>query len=432
MRAKAVILLLSPDKPFLKVRINIPRKHVVAGMLFAAVCLFSLLCTFHRQDDPVSDPYGQAYAGSPACASCHKNIYDSFIHTAHWLDSRPASARSIRGSFDHSRNRFDYRSSLTVLMENRDSSFYETAYRDGRPYRSELFGVVIGSGRKGQSYLYWQGERLLQLPISYFTPTDGWCNSPGYAPDSPFFDRRVPASCMECHATNARTVFRGNREYGDFFDKRQLVYGIDCEKCHGPGARHVEFHTEHPGETVGVYIINAGRLTRQQQLDACALCHSGSRFPLKPAFGFRVGDKLNDFSEAKYHEENSASLDVHGNQYGLLAASRCFAGSQLTCSTCHNPHADEAGNAKLFSRRCMGCHNGALHKTCAITPGSGLVLSDNCIDCHMPALPSQKIVLGLSHTADTGRSISTTVRTHRIAVYAAASQAYLKALKAEP
>jgi Cytochrome c554 and c-prime len=430
--AKAVILLLSPDRPYLKDPITIPRKHLVVGMLFAVVCLFNVLCKFSGQDDPVSDPYGQVYAGSAACVSCHKNIYDSFIHSAHWLDSRPPSAQSIRGSFHPRRNRFSYRSSLSVVMERKDSGFYQTAYRDGRAYRTDIFGMVIGSGRKGQSYLYWRGEQLFQLPVSYFTPMDEWCNSPGYTTDSPFFDRRVPASCLECHTTNARTVFRGNRKYGDLFDKRQLVYGIDCEKCHGPGARHAAFHTEHPGETTGVYIINAGRLTRQQQLDACALCHSGSRLPLKPAFSFRVGDKLNDFSEAKYHEENSATLDVHGNQYGLLTASRCFAGSALTCSNCHNPHANEAGNLKMFSRRCMSCHDGALHKTCAMPSTPGLVLSNNCIDCHMPALPSQRIVLGLSHTADTERSISNMVRTHRIAVYAAASQAYLKTLKAAP
>jgi hypothetical protein len=430
VRAKAVILLLSPDKPYLKDPITIPRKHLVVGMLFAVVCLFNVLCKFSGQDDPVSDPYGQFYAGSAACVSCHKNIYDSFIHTAHWQDSRPASAQSIRGSFEPDRNRFSYRSSLSVVMERKDSGFYQTAYRDGRAYRTDIFGMVIGSGRKGQSYLYWRGEQLFQLPVSYFTPMDEWCNSPGYTADSPFFDRRVPASCLECHTTNARTVFRGNREYEDLFDKRQLVYGIDCEKCHGPGARHAAFHTEHPGETTGVYIINAGRLTRQQQLDACALCHSGSRFPLKPAFSFRVGDKLNDFSEAKYHEENSATLDVHGNQYGLLTASRCFAGSALTCSNCHNPHASEAGNLKMFSRRCMSCHDGALHKTCTMPSTPGLVLSDNCIDCHMPALASQRIVLGLSRSADTGRSISNMVRTHRIAVYTAASQAYLKMLKA--
>jgi len=50
----------------------------------------------------------------------------------------------------------------------------------------------------------------------------------------------------------------------------------------------------------------------------------------------------------------------------------------------------------------------------------------------MPALPSQKIVLGLSLTADMGSSISNLVRTHRIAVYPAASLAYLKTLKAAP
>jgi nitrate/TMAO reductase-like tetraheme cytochrome c subunit len=104
-------------------------------------------------------------------------------------------------------------------------------------------------------------------------------------------------------------------------------------------------------------------------------------------------------------------------------------------------HVNEAGNVKLFSQRCMNCHNPTTHDTCTVKatagdsgPGGrsvGMVLADNCIDCHMPALPSQKIVLELSHTADTASTISNLVRTHRIAVYAGATQAYLKTLKAD-
>ena len=39
------------------------------------------------------------FAGSAACASCHKDIYESHIKTAHYLDSRPADILSKRKKF---------------------------------------------------------------------------------------------------------------------------------------------------------------------------------------------------------------------------------------------------------------------------------------------------------------------------------------------
>ena len=145
-------------------------------------------------------------------------------------------------------------------MEYKDSSWFQTAHRSGVAYRSEPFDLVVGSGKKGQSYLYWKDAKLFQLPVSYSTSTEGWCKSPGYVADTPFFDRRVPAQCLECHTTNARTIAGNAREYGDFFDKSQLVYGITCERCHGPGADHIKFHTENPGEkAAGVCHISNAR-----------------------------------------------------------------------------------------------------------------------------------------------------------------------------
>ena len=51
--------------------------------------------------------------------------------------------------------------------------------------------------------------------------------------------------------------------------------GVDCEKCHGPAARHVEFQTQNPKETIAKFIINPAGFSRQQSLDMCALCHGG-------------------------------------------------------------------------------------------------------------------------------------------------------------
>jgi hypothetical protein len=49
---------------------------------------------------------------------------------------------------------------------------------------------------------------------------------------------------------------------------------------------------------------------------------------------------------------------------------------------------------------------------------------NNCIDCHMPALPSNKIILQFNGGTNLVHDL---VRTHRIAVYPAISDAWLKA-----
>ena len=186
------------------------------------------------------------------------------------------------------------------------------------------------------------------------------------------------------------------------------------------------FHTRHPGEKTGTAIINARLLSRRQRLDACALCHSGARVPLKPAFSFTTGDTLEHFSLPKYSGDEVASLDVHGNQYGLLTSSKCFRLSQMDCSSCHNVHVNEVNSPALFSQKCMTCHNAATHITCTVKRIAGAVLSDNCIDCHMPALPSQKILLTMS---DASRTVHNLVRTHRIAIYPERTKEYLEKVK---
>ena len=80
----------------------------------------------------------------------------------------------------------------------------------------------------------------------------------------------------------------------------------------------------------------------------------------------------------------------------------------------------------LMSPRCMNCHTAAAHNECTLKPPAGVVLSDNCIDCHMPLLPSNKIVLEIA-----GRQSSEPdfVRTHRIAVYRESTKQFLQKKK---
>jgi Cytochrome c554 and c-prime len=418
-------------KHFRKIR----NTHYVMLSLLTAIGISTRMCTARPDNSNAAtvDIYGHAFAGSVACMSCHKEIYRTHLATAHYRDSRPASAASIKGRFDSGRNRFVFNPSSAVVMEKRGNDFFQVAYVNGKESASEPFDIVIGSGKKGQTYLYYGSDgELFQLPISYSATDSSWCNSPGYYPDSIRFNRVVNAYCLECHATFAASP-RGEHAEDDEnrIDKSRIIYGIDCERCHGPGAEHVRYHTTHPGEREGKYILSTRTLSRQQRLDACALCHSGLQVPLKPAFTFQVGDTLGKYYAPGLQTGTGGNPEVHGNQYGLLRSSKCFLQSQLDCASCHDVHVNEVNNPKLFSQRCMTCHNEPAHNTCTIRPVAGLVLSDNCIDCHMPALASRKIVLqgsGSSATLLSGatKASPALVRTHRIAIYPESTRQFLE------
>jgi hypothetical protein len=150
------------------------------------------------------------------------------------------------------------------------------------------------------------------------------------------------------------------------------------------------------------------------------------RVSIKPPFSYQAGDKLADFSLPKYSEDSTATLDVHGNQYGLLSSSKCFKNSQLTCSSCHNVHGQEINQPALFSQRCINCHNPGTAKTCTVKPVEGMVLSNNCIDCHMPLMPSKAIFL---QTAAADKSSADFVRSHRIAIYSSVSKEFIRKSK---
>lgn len=406
-----------------------PQKlNLVACLIVSATSSAIFLCIFLNRSEAKSIHYDidkNQFAGSASCKSCHKSIYETGIHTAHYLTSRPASKEYIKGSFDSGRNIFEYNKFVKIVLEKKSSNFFQTTLISGIPFESESFDIAVGSGRKGQTYLYWKENQLFQLPVSYYTALDSWCNSPGYSSNFSSFSRQINGQCLECHSTYAKAKVLPDKE--TLFDKGRMIYGIKCEKCHGPAAEHVAYFTANPHDTISKFIINAKFLSRAKRLDACALCHSGLRKEIKPPFSFAVGDKLDDFSSANYNTDSSAMLDVHGNQYGLLTSSRCFLKSpQMDCSSCHNVHVNEAGNTQLFSQRCISCHNETTHNTCTMKEQKGLVLSKNCIDCHMPLLPSGKIFLQLS---DRQKSTPDFVRTHKIAVYAKETKDYIDKIK---
>lgn len=390
------------------------RKICILVLFSLSIIIFNKCLNEQKQGN---DFRGPDYAGSAKCITCHKQIYESYIKTAHNLSSRPAAKNTIKGSFATDSSTFYYRPELKVVMEQDDSGFYQVAYLNNVKRKTARFDIVTGSGRKGQSYLYWRDDNVYQLPVSYYIPEKSWVNSPNFPPHNVQFTRNIPIGCFECHSSYIkRTATKPIGDYlVDYFDKQKIIYGIDCERCHGPAAAHVDFHENNPLEKKARHIENIAGLARQEKLDMCAVCHSGARQTITSTFDFKPGAKLSAFLYPDTSSLNTSEIDVHGKQYQLLTASKCFLkSSTLTCTSCHNTHIEERNNMKTFSSRCINCHVTTNHSVVKMPDSLRAGIINNCIDCHMPARPSALITM---QAQNQNRPIPALVRTHYIAIY---------------
>lgn len=372
-----------------------------------------------------SSPSHAGYLGNSACSTCHQAEALSYAKTAHSLTSQRADAQSILGSFASGSNVLmiaDPRAALEnpglyFRMERRDNRFFETAVA-GWPgkyvRRSAAIDLVIGSGVRGQSYLYWQGDQLFELPVSYWSDGHRWINSPGYQNGTMDFSRPVLPRCLECHATYIHQ--RSSNPLGNTYDRDSLVVGISCETCHGPGRDHADRERKAAANSAATApgILNPASLSRDRQIDICALCHNGLRDEqLAPSFSFTPGEELSKFLQPD-STQLAQTPNVHGNQVGLLRRSRCYLLSpNMACSTCHDIHAPERPAAE-YSARCLNCHQ---IKACGMSKSMGAKIADDCIDCHMPLESTTAVV---SQTA--GDLIRPKMRTHWIRVYPTRAQ----------
>lgn len=356
-------------------------------------------------------PPASAYAGDQACAECHAQEARTYFRTPHYLDSSEASAKTILGDFTPGKNvvQTPYPNTIFAMIAA-PNGFYQSVVNISDPQnltgRAERFDIVVGSGRHGQTYLYWKGDDLFELPVSYWSYTHAWINSPGYEDGGIHFDRPVMPRCLECHATRFDTAGPPPNRYV----KSSLVLGIGCETCHGPGAEHVRREqSPHPpaAGSPDIAIVNPARLPRPRQLDLCGLCHAGPGQPLAPALSFHPGDVLADYVKVTLPPPN-APVDVHGNQVNALERSKCFTSGKLTCSTCHNVHRTQE-TADAFSAKCLTCHT---VRSCGRYKQMGETIRGRCIECHMPIQKSVALTSQLN-----GQILQAQMRNHTIAIY---------------
>lgn len=383
----------APRFPLLSLRTPVPRLALVAGLLGLAGNALS-------QSEWTDDR---------SCAACHRTHADGHVASAHALTSAWPTAASVKGNFSPGANRLTTSNPhVSFLMAHEAEAFFQIA-RVVTPVhtlqRKERIGFVMGSGRKAQTYLYWDKDLLMELPVSYWMKTGEWMNSPGYIDGTANFERGVSTRCLECHTASYENIPPERHR----FRPDSITPGISCQKCHGPAGRHVRLaQSGKLAAGAPAEIVNPAKLSRERQLDLCALCHAGAGQSLTPPLSYRVGDVLAQHLAIKAPLPEQPA-DPHGSQVQGLLASRCFqASATLTCTTCHDVHQQQR-RPETFAQSCRQCHQPQACGQFATRQDS---IANQCVDCHMPLAATAKVILRRQ-----GQRFQPEVRDHRIGIH---------------
>ena len=348
--------------------------------------------------------------GSKECAACHQDIADSYRKTGmgrSFTQPAPEITPIPAASYFHAP------SASYFSMSARRGEFFQRRHQVDSAGREinvmeKRVDYVMGSGNHARTYLHRTAAgTLIELPLGWYAEKGGyWAMNPGYdRPDHLGFRRPVTYDCMFCHNAYPKAPARNEKAGEDPVYTGPLPNGIDCERCHGSGTRHMEL-ARRPGGTpdlVRKAIVNPSRLSSERQMEICMVCHLGSTSFLLPSailrydrgpFSFRPGEALENFilnfdhAPAKAREDK---FEIVSAAY-RLRQSACFLNSpgKLLCTTCHDPHSAPRGAEAIrhYDDACRKCHTAPLSAASHAPPRA----SGNCAGCHMPKRRTEDVI----------------------------------------
>ncbi len=344
------------------------------------------------------------------CAACHADIDRTYRKTGMGRSFYRPSPRNMPEDSVKS-SLFDHRATNTRYeVVQRGGDYFQRRWQVGRAgnelnLREWKIDFIMGSGNHSRSYLEkGPGGRLSELPLAWYSEKGGyWGMNPGYDTDRVIMPRRIVYECMFCH-NGYPEIPAGNDRWGSEPVYRDpLPEGIDCQRCHGPGADHVKAASvsrQRARET----IVNPSRLNAELQMEVCMQCHLQTtsfrlpgairRFDRGP-FSYRPGEPLGDFMivfDRPADSKREDRFEIASSAY-RLRQSKCFTRSKgsLTCTTCHNPHSAPSGPSATnhYANTCRKCHATALQGL--VGPGRHPAGAD-CVACHMPKRRTDDVV----------------------------------------
>ncbi|MCA9025517.1 MAG: hypothetical protein KDA86_09925 [Planctomycetaceae bacterium] len=348
------------------------------------------------------------FVGSQKCAECHSEIAETFSEhpMANTLaaiadDSQIEVVEGDASEFEaHGcKHRVERDGDRMIHAEFMTDSEGKLVYE-----QSEEVHYAVGSGRNAKTYLIDRGGIMFESPITWWVGKHQWDLSPGYQ-DNPRerFNRRVSDGCVQCHS--GRVAPAGDGTSNHFEEPPFPELGIGCERCHGPGRRHVEKMEADDGDTdvesaEELLIVNPAQLDGHLAESICYQCHNEGKRRI-----LRKGKSYHDFQPGMATEDvwtvfvSSTPIEADGttpftSQAEQMHSSACFRGSKerMSCTSCHDPHRapDPDERAAFYRERCNDCHS---------DHGCSLPIAErelppafnSCIHCHMPSSGSSDI-----------------------------------------
>lgn len=337
-----------------------------------------------------------SYVGMETCKGCHLDVYNTFIQTGMGQSFGLATKAKSAAHFSEHTVVYDSVNDLSYHPYWHNDTLYIQEYRvtNGDTVHNlvQAINYVIGSGQHTNSHLFSVNGYMFQAPITFYTQKGTWDFAPGFEQGfNSRFTRVIGDECMTCH--NALPEF-DTHSLNKF---TSVPLGINCERCHGPGSIHVK------EKLAGIFvdttkqadytIVNPKRLDKDRQMSLCQRCHLQGVAVLnkgKTWHDFKPGMNLKDVMQVFLPRFQGAENDfIMASQADRLRLSKCYAMTDMTCITCHNPHISvKVTPIDHFNNACIGCHknNGSTAPAfgCKADSISLVTASYNCSGCHMP------------------------------------------------
>lgn len=339
-----------------------------------------------------------AYVGSESCRECHADETETFslTHHARSLSLVGAESQPEGGVVEHGPSQRSYRVESTDKgMVHQESVMRE----DGTSREIAAYPVKyqVGSGSVARTYLVEDDGFLVESPVTWFTRRGKWEMSPGYeSAEQMSFRRVVRSGCLYCHVGHVDNPQRNG------FKHHITELSIGCERCHGPGEKHVSQQRNGggSGSEGDQTIVNPARLSREISEDVCAQCHLHGDVQAtvrgRRPDDYRPGLPLSEYRLEFRGAQPDAEMKIAGHMEQLRQSACWQKSPTLTCVTCHDPHSELAPEDRIAKHRatCVECHQ---DRGCRESATAREAVGNDCLSCHMPQSKTEVTHVALTH-----------------------------------
>jgi len=338
---------------------------VVCGMLLAVA---PAMAANHMKG-------AKEFAGSEKCKKCHAEEYKSWKSTYHAKMVQPKKTGILK----------DVVAKWATDGKNPGPT---AANVTGKPAKLDDVQYVVGSRWKQRFLVKNEQTGNLQFLNKQFNRLTGQWENYGNKND-------WETNCGTCHTTGYRIMKVGKD--GTTLKSAYSEKNIGCEACHGPGAKHVAAKKKDKKKT----IFNPANVDVQAQSKVCGYCHirvenekfkTAQGHPREDLPAPKVGDTYKAGDDwTKWYPEHVSIPGVHADepfdkeytgevkglfktddtakankvyeeakhhqQYQGFLQSAHFKSGQLSCITCHSPHAGKGKLKKVPAAACVKCHD---------------------------------------------------------------------------